>query len=152
MANVNQINETVQPMAGQVQNKPKTGEKSNAFETLLAGALDKPEAPEGGTPVSALGEIAATGFNLESPASLVTGKTDALLSLMDDYASQLGNPDVSLKSIAPVLEKMNADADALIKDTRFLNPEENELKSIATQTAVAAQTEYLKFQRGDYLS
>lgn len=71
--------------------------------------------------------------------------------MLDAYASKLDDPGVSLKSIAPVLEEINAEADNLLKDTRLLTEADAALKKVATRTAVTAQTEYLKFQRGDYL-
>ncbi len=150
MAHINQINELTQPIGTQA--KPKTGEKSNAFDSVLSNALDKTEPAEGETESVALGEISSPGFQLETPSSLVTGKTNKLLELLETYASQLENPGISLKNIAPVLDQINEKADSLLKDTQFLSKEDSGLKTIATQTVVTAQTEYLKFQRGDYLS
>ena len=152
MVNINQINELTQSMGGQAQAKPKAGDGTRAFDSVLSNALEKTDPAEGETKSAALGEIAAPGFELEDPSSLVTGKTDKLLGLLDSYASQLENPGVSLKSIAPMLEEINANAGSLLDETRFLGEEDSGLKDIATQTVVAARTEYEKFQRGDYLS
>ncbi|MCG8637125.1 MAG: hypothetical protein MI863_25045 [Desulfobacterales bacterium] len=151
MVNINQINELTQSMGGQAQAKPKAGDGTRAFDSVLSNALEKTDPAEGETKSAALGEIAAPGFELEDPSSLVTGKTDKLLGLLDSYASQLENPGVSLKSIAPMLEEINANAGSLLDETRFLGEEDSGLKDIATQTVVAARTEYEKFQRGDYL-
>ena len=150
MAHINQINELTQPIGTQA--KPKTGDQSNAFDSVLSNALDKAEPAEGETESVALGEISSPNFQLETPSSLITGKTNDLLELLETYANQLENPGVSLKNIAPVLDQINEKADSLLKDTRFLSEEDSGLKTIATQTVVTAQTEYLKFQRGDYLS
>lgn len=152
MANVNQINETTQPMTGQTQNKTRVREGSEAFDALLNHALDQKESPGSVSGVSGLQELDAVRLEPATPSAIVYGKTDELLGLMDNYAAQLGNTDISLKAIAPVLEQMNADADDLIKETRFLGNQDSGLKEIATRTAIAAQTEYVKFQRGDYLS
>jgi hypothetical protein len=54
--------------------------------------------------------------------------------------------------MAPVLETIHQRADQLVEETRTLGSDHAGLRDIATQTAVAAQTEYIKFQRGDYLS
>ena len=75
-----------------------------------------------------------------------------LLGLLDDYSSKLENPGVSLKNIAPVLEKINQNADSLLKESMSLGSGNQELKNIATQTVIAARSEYVRFQRGDYLS
>ncbi|MDD9303776.1 MAG: hypothetical protein HUK40_16115 [Desulfobacter sp.] len=152
MANINQINEMAQSTGTQTQAKPKAGERSTGFDSLLSSALEKTDASEGDTKAMGLGEISSPGFELEAPSSIVTGKTDKLIGMLDNYVSQLENPQVSLKHIEPVLEEINADATALLEETRFLGDEDSQLKNIATQTVVAAKTEYLKFQRGDYLS
>ncbi|MEH0021218.1 MAG: hypothetical protein V6Z89_16310 [Desulfobacter sp.] len=152
MVNINQINELIQSMGNPAQIKSKAGEGAEGFDSILNNALDSTESAEGETKSTALGEIASPAFNLEDPSSVVTGKTDELLDLLDTYASQLDNPGVSLKSIAPVLEEIKANAGSLLEQTQFLGAQDSGLKDIATQTAVAAQVEYEKFQRGDYLS
>lgn len=152
MANVNHINETAQPVTGPAKNKPRTAEGSSAFDTVLSNALEKSDGSDGTAGVTELQELAAPRLEPRSPSDSVSGKTDALLGLMDTYAAQLGDHRVSLKSIAPVLEKMNEEARELMKETRFLPSDQGALKEIATRTAVTAQTEYVRFQRGDYLS
>jgi hypothetical protein len=153
MTNVNQINETPKPLPGQGKDKAaRTDGGGKAFDAMLTNALEKSEGGEGAAEVSALQELAAPGFELQSPSEIVSEKTEGLLGLLDTYAGQLGDPQVSLKSIAPVLEQMTAEAQDLMKEARFLDSGETELKDIATRAAVAAQTEAVKFQRGDYLS
>ncbi len=158
MANINQINELTQSM-GRVAAGAKETEKTDAFQNALTQAIgqtdqtDETESPGmETTKVSALGEIASTGLRLQDQSSIVSGKTDTLLGLLDAYSSNLENPDVSLKNIAPMLEKINQNADSLLKESISLGPGDTQLKDIATQTVIAAQTEYEKFQRGDYLS
>lgn len=152
MVNINQINELTQSMGGKTQAKQKPGENSDAFGSVLNSALEKAETIEGETKVKGLEEISAPGFELASLSSIVTGKTDKLLDMLDTYAVQLENPEFSLRNIAPVLEEINSKADALLEDSQFLGKEDSTLKSIAIQAAVTARTEYEKFQRGDYLT
>jgi hypothetical protein len=100
-----------------------------------------------------LGEItSARTMPVPAQPELVSGSTEKLLELLDSYAGQLQNPDISLKHLAPVLETINQKADQLVTETLSLGPDHAGLKDIATQTAVAARVEYVKFQRGDYLS
>jgi len=156
MAGINQINELTQSLGNEPSEAPKTGEKgefSNVLTKALDNKTDKTEPPEmGNTKAPALGEITSTDLHIQDQSYVVSGKTDSLLELLDTYASQLEDPGVSLKSIAPVLERISQNADNLLKETAALGTGDNGLKDIATQTVVAAQTEYLKFQRGDYLS
>ena len=156
MANINQINELTQSMGG-ATGVPKTG-KTDAFKNALTQALNQAEqaneteSPGETTMAPALEEIASTGLCIQDQSSIVSGKTDKLLGLLDAYSSKLENPEVSLKSIAPILEQINQNADSLLKESVFLGTGDTKLKEIATQTVIAAQTEYVKFQRGDYLS
>ena len=152
MTNINQIQDLAQAMGGQTRQKQKAGEQKQGFESVLNSALEKTDTAEEGTRAMELSEISAPAFDLQAPSSIVTGKTDKLLGMLDNYASQLENPNVSLRTIEPVLEEINADAASLLEEARYLGEEDSGLKDIATQTVVAAKTEYMKFQRGDYLS
>jgi flagellar hook-basal body complex protein FliE len=161
MVNINHINELTQSKAVPAVGTPKT-EKTGGFENVLtqalgqanqAGQTDETETPGmETTTASALGEIPSTGLYLQDQAAIVSEKTDALLGLLDAYSNQLENPGVSLKSIAPILEQINQKADSLLKESVSLGLGDTNLKEIATQTVIAAQTEYQRFQRGDYVS
>ena len=91
-------------------------------------------------------------LNIVSSSERVSGKTHTLIEMLDAYASSLENTGVSLKNMAAALEQIKDHAGSLIKETDRLTEEDAALKKIATHTIVTAQTEYLKFQRGDYLS
>lgn len=152
MTKIDQLNESAQSFAAAKTNAAKS-KGTDAFESALSKALDKTEAPEMEyMPTNALREISAADLNIISTSDIVSGKTDKLLEMLDSYSNKLEDPNVSLKTIAPVLEKINENADSLLKDTRGLTDADAGLRNIATQTIVTAQTEYLKFQRGDYLS
>ena len=152
MVNINQINEISQAMGSTAQAKPRANGPGQGFQSLLDTAIDRSGAMEDTTGPAPLGEISSPGFQLEDPATLVVNQTDRLLGLLETYAGQLETPGISLKQIAPVMEEINENAGDLLKETRFLGTESDDLKTIATQTVVTARTEYEKFQRGDYLS
>lgn len=161
MVNINHINELTQSMGAPAVGTPKT-EKAGGFETVLtqalgqadqAGQTDETEPPGmETTAATALGEIPSTGLYLKDQSAIVSGKTDALLGLLDAYSNKLENPEVTLKSIAPILEQINQKADSLLKESLSLGAGNTNLKDIATQAVIAAQTEYVRFQRGDYVS
>ncbi len=134
-------------------NKPLAGNKTDAFENALSKALDNSEATDM-KPSSngALGEIASAGLNIINPSEVVSGKTSELLKMLESYSSKLDDPNISLKNIAPELERILNNATTLQKEAGALGKSDEGLKEIVTQTIVTAQTEYLKFQRGDYLS
>lgn len=152
MTKINPIDETAQSFAAS-NTKVSKAQKTDVFENVLSKALDRTEAPEmEQAPANTLREIVFKDLNIVSSTDIVSGNTDKLLQMLDLYSSKLEDPGVSLKSIAPVLEKIRDNAGSLLEETQKLTDADAKLKKIATQTIVTAQTEYLKFQRGDYLS
>ena len=152
MTDINPINKPTQSRVAS-NTKVSKSKKTDAFENVLSKALDKTEAPEmEQTPTNALREISSIGLNIINSSDIVSGRTDKLLQMLDAYSSQLEDPTVSLKNIAPVLEEIKKNAGSLLKETQSLTDADANLKKIATQAIVFAQTEYVKFQRGDYLS
>ncbi|MBU1341073.1 MAG: hypothetical protein KKE44_07760 [Proteobacteria bacterium] len=152
MTTINQINESAQSFAAS-NTKVSKHQKKDAFGNALSKALDRTEAPEmEHTTTNALREIASKDLNIINASDIVSGKTDNLLAMLDSYSSKLEDPNISLKTIAPVVEEIKNSAGHLLKDTQNLTDADANLKKIATQTILTAQTEYVKFQRGDYLS
>lgn len=151
MTNINNIQSITQIIDSQTTKESKSSGQAQGFESLLNSALEKTQESEKGTQTSALGEISAMNFDIQTVSSIVTDKTDKLLTNLESYASKLDDTNVSLKDIEPVLEELNADAASLLEETLSLGEDDQNLIDIATSTAVTAKTEYLKFQRGDYL-
>ncbi len=156
MTNINNIIESGQSFgASQVKTgmSQKTGAFENALNRALDANLDAKEAPEmEPSTAGGLKEIAALGPEMVSRSDIVSGKTGKLLDMLDAYSLKLEDPAVSLKTIAPVLEQIKADAGTLEQEAKTLTDADTSLKQIAEKTIITAQTEYLKFQRGDYLS
>ncbi|WP_320044187.1 hypothetical protein [uncultured Desulfobacter sp.] len=149
MTNINNIQNITQTLDSQPQKAPQSS--GQGFEAVLNSAQEKIQASDGETEINELGEISAMGFDIQTVSDIVTDKTDKLLSDIESYASQLDNTNVSLKDIKSVLEGLNEDAASLLEETLSLGEDDQELIDIATSTAITAKTEYLKFQRGDYL-
>jgi hypothetical protein len=133
--------------------KPQTktaGTSSGDFSASLNRAMEA-ESPSS-APAAALGEIQASTFQpIEAPAKeTLVSNTGSLLDLMDDYAHNLGNPSKSLKDIAPILDTINERATELLKQSQTLAPQDG-LHRIASEVALTARMEVMKFQRGDYV-
>ena len=152
MANINNINDMAQSM-GTGPAKDLKNRTSTSFENTLSKAIDKSQVATP-KPFSAKGlqEIAAPDLKLNHPNEAITSQTGDLLNLLDEFSVKLNNPAASLKSITPMVDELNQTAETLLKETQKLDSSDSALKRIATQTAVMARTEYIKFQRGDYLS
>ncbi len=134
--------------------KPSSDIKGADFQQALFQAFDLQETSSvnPSSAVSPLEEIAPTHMPvIQEPSQVVNGKTNDLLDLLDSYAAQLEDTRVSLKALTPVLEKINSSADGLLSATKTLGEENNQLRKIATHTALTARNAYIKFQRGDLL-
>ena len=105
-----------------------------------------------------LGEIRAPASNVvrlnsENEILEMTYKTNSLLELLDNYSKELDNPNRTLRDIEPLISTIKKDAEHLLADTEVcaIGADEIGIKELAGRCAVAANIEYIKFQRGDYL-
>jgi len=143
------VNSSLASLADTAKNEEKRT-ASGIFQQVLEKALDSTgaSAMESG-PTSSLQEISSTRFNLESPSPDIQGMTEELLDMLDLYSNGLQDTETSLKSLEPILDKINANAGRIIEEAE--NSPDAGLKEIALESALMANSEYLKFQRGDYL-
>ena len=134
------------------KNRPKTAENDlfkTTFDKALAGATKKPEQASSLPP---LGEINAIRFNtVESPDANISNKTGKLLDKLDIYSQKLANPDISLREIEPLINEIKGEAEALSLEASKGGNKNPELQRIANESALSANTEYIKFMRGDYV-
>ncbi|MDR0882448.1 MAG: hypothetical protein LBP55_07885 [Candidatus Adiutrix sp.] len=77
-------------------------------------------------------------------------QVEKALDQMEKYAAALGDPDRSLRDIAPLAEDLQKSAGQLAEISQGLL-ESNPLKGLANDTAVLATVEAMKFRRGDYV-
>ena len=152
MTKINQIDKSAQQPIPNAAKNPKTAQ-NDTFQNTLVKALDNTgKSNMTNCSVDSLCELEAKSVNFQNTSSQIFGKTNDLLKMLDFYSSKLLDPSVSLKSIAPVLEQIKDNASDLLKETESVPESDPALKRIAQEAAVAANTEYFKFQRGDYLS
>ena len=104
-----------------------------------------------------LGEISSPmNIRIQEPAKSfhIQTQTEELLAKLELYSSQLENSEVSLREMGSFLEDIYTNAQDLLQETKNMEGEnegEAALMDIACQCAITAQSEYIKFQRGDYL-
>jgi len=138
------------------QQQTQTSTDGHAFQNMLDKTLDeKGLQPSEETTASTLSEIRVDALNpvsncIQSSSEVVVEKTDALLNLLDRYSADLNNPRKNLKEIEPLIDTIKTEAQELMDEAQTLTPDD-ELHDIATQCAVMANVEYIKFERGDYL-
>jgi hypothetical protein len=147
---INNIHENAVVQTGQ-----RSGAKTAAgFQDSLETALAKESAgkTESGQ-AAALGEPQAAHFNpAPSPAGEdIVCQTDSLLGLLESYSKGLESPDATLKDLAPLVDRIRDEAQQLAASADSDTAATDELRDIASQAALTANIECIKFQRGDYV-
>jgi hypothetical protein len=100
-----------------------------------------------------LGEIHSIAPPIIEHSSMSVGKqTEKLLDQLDQYIKNLGDPNKTLKEIEPSVRDMKSFADSLMGNISVKEGiQDNKLKDIVERSAMMANIEYVKFNRGDYL-
>ena len=146
------------PAKGVEQNDQNIRPADQGFQQILSDTVREKTAGQDthsitNPPVSTLHEIFATSFDLDKsdPRTTVQGMINELLDMLEDYTKGLGNSIETLKNLAPMLDSIKENADALVEKLDNMEDTDPALKAIAAQSAMLANTEYIKFQRGDYI-
>ena len=91
-------------------------------------------------------------FDLISTAENPTIKyVENFLDILDDYQAKLGDPEVRLKEIFPLIDQMQKEKQGLASALESL-PDGDGLKEIVNETLIISSLEAIKFNRGDYNS
>lgn len=92
-------------------------------------------------------------MRVTDPSSIkeVMNQTDILLSRLDNYAQLLEDPSKTLKDMEPLIDSIKNDADALNADAEKKLPEGSGIKNLVREFTIAANAEYMRFKRGDYI-
>ena len=76
---------------------------------------------------------------------------DNLLNLLDNYRKQLADPQVTLRSIEPVMNTIVKEKEQMSSVLDSLTNEDG-LKDIVNRTLITASLEVIKYYRGDYIT
>lgn len=143
-----------------VKAKTQDGGDGATFQRLLSkagqvsGPADStPPRAQAADPLAALEGMACVtrSQSLQGSCSEVAMKRiQAALDLLENYQQQLGDPQISLKEMMPVVSALERQ----IHDLRWSEDQPaipEELARIASEVLVTAQVEVSKFYRGDYV-
>ena len=141
--------------SSQIINK-ETVRKNSADPELFKKTLDGMLETQNGTAVEStsatgsLGEIRSVAPSITGEPTVSVGdQTEKLLNQLDQYIQNLSDPGKTLKEMEPAVKDMKTLADALMESVADV--QDKKLKDIAEHSAMMANIEYLKFNRGDYL-
>jgi hypothetical protein len=90
-----------------------------------------------------------SGVTEKSGPDLVN-RVDGLLDTMEEYAGALENGDVSLKAMTPLVQRMDHES-KMVADLLGDDDSDDPVVVVAREAVTRAQTETIKFTRGDYV-
>jgi hypothetical protein len=129
-------------------------DRKDDFKNILKASVErtmpdtgKIQSPSFANPVSAI------RFQAPSPENkrLTIEHVDNLLNLLDKYRIQLADPQVTLRSMEPVIKMIDKEKEQLSSVLDSL-AEADGLKDIVNRTLVTASLEVMKYNRGDYIA
>jgi len=136
-------NLTIGGIAGKVPGTKPAG-KGGSFEEMLKGIENVPvKAPENIHQITQATQISPQKINALS-------MSEQAIDLMDTYYRALTDPDLSLKSISSMVDDLDGMKTRLTDAGNFIS-EDDPLKEIMNDVAVALNGEVLKFRRGDLI-
>ena len=124
------------------------------FKNILKESVENStENPSKIQPSTLMDPVSAIRFNPLAPQdkNIMVERIDNLLNLLDNYRQQLSDPQVTLRTLEPVVNTIAKEKDQLSGLLDSL-PNEDGLKHILNQTLITASLEVIKFNKGDYIN
>ncbi len=148
----------IDKVTGRIQATQLAGQRKaksdNTFALILDGATDAVhrEAGSKDTPGSVTQVAPAASCKVSHIDRKTLQHASKLLDVLEEYAQALENPQESLRSIEPIVIRMQQELKGLNVGSMSYVGQHEELSELLNQIAVTASVEALKFQRGDYIS
>ncbi|NOQ20268.1 MAG: hypothetical protein GQ571_09905 [Desulfobacterales bacterium] len=140
---------------GYLEKTPKNERTTDAdFKNILKESVENStKNPPEIQPTTLLDPVSAIRFNPLSTQdkNITVERVENLLNLLENYRQQLENPNVTLRTLEPVMNTIAKEKDQLSAVLDSM-PNEDRLKDILNQTLITASLEVIKFNRGDYIT
>lgn len=134
----------------QADQKQQTGPE---FKDVLKAAAAQPSGakPSGEAMISAVAP-GSMPLNLRHDLDMraAVERVEQFLDVLDRYRTGLADPNMTLKNLYPLLQKIDAEKDQLNTLVEKL-PAGNPLRPIVDEALVTGTLEVLRFNRGDYV-
>lgn len=124
------------------------------FKNILKASVERTTQQQAKIQRSALIDpVSAIRFDPLSPEdkSTTVERVDNLLNLLDNYRNELADPQVTLRSIEPVMNTIVKEKEQMSSVLDSLTNEDG-LKDIVNRTLITASLEVIKYYRGDYIT
>lgn len=128
------------------------GTQADKFGQILDEAIKNPSKIEAGAQrspiVNCIPEIRLDPFSVSKNSAIIQG-TERLLDTLDEYRQKLDNPEIRLREMNPLIDKIDKQTERLTTELDSL-PEGDGLREILNQALITSSLEVVKFNRGDY--
>jgi hypothetical protein len=111
--------------------------KDNGFKRVFSQKMDEMNA--------------ALPLNSSPRVGEIIKKSEEVLCLLEEYANGLSDPEMSLKDIGPLVERIKEEAGLIEADVNEKGQSDSGLGRIIRELSVVANVEAFKFHRGDYV-
>jgi hypothetical protein len=128
-------------------------QQKDNFKNILKASVERTAPHTGNIQSPSLASpVSAIRFQAPSPDynRLTVERVDNFLNLLDNYRNQLADPQMTLRSIEPVIKMIDKEKEQLSSVLDSLT-EEDGLKDIVNRTLITASLEVMKYNRGDYI-
>jgi hypothetical protein len=148
----------IDKVAGRIHATQLAGQGKAKSDDTFALILDKAteavhrEAGAEDTPGSVTQVVRAVSCKVSHLERQTLQHASKVLDVLEEYARALENPQKSLKSIEPIVIRMQQELKGLNVGSMSYVGQHEQLAEVVNQIAVTASVEALKFQRGDYIS
>ena len=133
---------------------PREQDQKDDFKSVLKASVERtaqhPEKIKSSPMANPVSAIQFHPVSLENKRITVE-RVDNLLNLLDNYRDNLADPQVTLRSIEPVINMIAKEKEQLSSVAESL-PNEDGLKDILNRTLITASLEVIKYNRGDYIA
>ena len=138
------------PNKTQKDEKTPDADFKNILEESVENSTENPSKIQ---PSTLMDPVSAIRLNPLAPQdkNITVERIDNLLNLLDNYRQQLSDPQVTLRTLEPVVNTIAKEKDHLSGLLDSL-PNEYGLKHILNQTLITASLEVIKFNKGDYIN
>jgi len=148
-------NNEIMKQTYRVDRKPDKRGGGKDFGAFLKESFGRSSTQMGAltTQPPAVNHITGLQLNMSTPGEKIPiiEQVEKCLDILDEYQKKLADPQVTLKEIYPLIDKMAANGKSLTPVLDSL-PGGDDLKGILNQTLLTSSLEVIKFNRGDYLS
>jgi len=148
----------IQRVTGRIHPTQVAGQGKVKSDITFAEILDR--ATDAVHPEAAPREARCCGTPVARDASCKVSHVDRqtlqhaskVLDVLEEYAQALENPQITLKSVEPIVLRIQQELKGL--DVRSMTHlgQRDELAELVNHIAVTASVEAFKFQRGDYVA